>query len=702
MEVKKDIMWRINISFIAMCLMGLVILVQIFRIQFVQGSYWIAQADSFSTRYNDVEASRGNIFSCDGKLLSTSIPIYDVRMDLRADGLTDENFNSNVDSLAICLSLLFPDRTAADYKSSLRQARASHERFYLVRRNVRYAELQKLKTFPLFRKGRYKGGLMVLQKEVREMPFKMLASRTIGTMRDVKPVGIESAYNEELKGVGGRRLEQRISGGMWKPLNDKDEIESKDGHDIVTTIDINIQDVAENSLEEHLIRHNADHGCAVLMEVETGEIKAIANLKRNSDGNYVEDFNYVIAEATEPGSTFKMASMLAAFDDGLVEPEDSVFVGNGERKYGPQKMEDAHPPHYPKLSIQQAFETSSNVGISSVIVSRYSKNPQAFIDKIKSFGLGTPLGLDIEGEGNPRIKNTTAKDYSSVVSLPWMSIGYETKLTPLQILAFYNAIANNGRMVRPHFVKEIQSHGRTIKSFNTEVIKDSIASPEALAKARRLMEGVVERGSAKSLSTSPYKIAGKTGTAQISQNKYGYDKTHPSYQASFVGYFPADAPKYSCMVVVYAPSKDMYFGGAVSAPIFKDIADKVYSTHIELHDKPLQRDSTVNVMPFAKAGQQKDMKKVLAKLDIPVTSKDVDANFISPAIESDEIVMTERKTVAGITPNVTGMGVKDAVFILENAGYRVKINGRGNVVRQSISSGTKVTKGQLIILDLDI
>ncbi|MBK7570761.1 MAG: PASTA domain-containing protein [Bacteroidetes bacterium] len=283
-----------------------------------------------------------------------------------------------------------------------------------------------------------------------------------------------------------------------------------------------------------------------------------------------------------------------------------------------------------------------------------------------------------------------------------MSIGYETKLTPLQILAFYNAIANNGTMVRPHFVKEIQSHGRTLKSFDTEIIRDSIASPAALAKARQLMEGVVERGSAKQLNSSPYRIAGKTGTAQISMNKFGYDKTHPSYQASFVGYFPADEPKYSCMVVVYAPSKDVFFGGAVAAPIFKDIADKVYSNHVELHDKPIEVDTTVSLIPFAKAGQQKDLKKVLARLDIASSTKDLDAHFVSPVVVSDRIVMTERKTSAGITPNVSGMGVKDAVYILENAGYRVKINGRGNVVRQSISTGTKITKGQLIILDLDI
>ena len=701
MEVKKDIMWRINISFIAMLVMGLLILGQIFKIQFIEGSHWKAQADSSNIDYRKVDASRGNIFSSDGRLISTSVPIYEVRMDMKADGLSKEVFDANVDSLALCLSQLFVDRSPADFRNSLREARSANERFYLVRRNVQYHELQMLKQFPLFRLGKYKGGLMVQQKDKRELLFQKLAARTIGYMRDVKPVGIEASYNEELKGISGKRLMQRISGGVWKPLNDKDEIESKDGNDIITTIDINIQDVAENSLEEHLREHNADHGCAVLMEVATGEIKAIANLKRNENGDYIEDFNYVIAEATEPGSTFKTASMLAALDDGLIDPHDTVFVGNGSRVYSDRIMKDAHPPHFPRLSIQQAFETSSNVGISTAIVSRYSKNPQAFVNKVKSFGLGNVIGLDIEGEGLPRVKNVSAKDWSAI-SLPWMSIGYETKLTPLQILTFYNGIANNGKVVRPHFVKEIQSNGKTIKSFGVEVLKDSLASKNALAKIRQMMEGVVQNGSAKVLSTSPYKVAGKTGTAQMSTNNFGYDKTHPTYQASFVGYFPADAPKYSCMVVVYAPSNDMYFGGAVAAPIFKDIADKVYSNHIELHDKLLQTDTTVNVLPIAKAGQQKDLKKILAELNISNYSKDNDASFVGTATESDRIMMSEKKIKAGIAPSVVGMGIQDAIYILENAGLRVKINGRGIVVRQSIDAGDAIKKGQVMILDLDI
>ena len=455
MQVKKDIMWRINGSFILLCLMGLLIIGQILKIQIAEGDKWRQRADSSNLHYFNIAASRGNIFSSDGRLMATSVPIYDIRIDTRTEGLTEESFNSNIDSLGLCLSQLFKDHSPAEYKHLIREARSQNERYFLLHRNVTYTDLQQLKTFPLFRFGRYKGGLRIEQKEMRELPFKMLASRTIGYIRDVKPVGIESSFNDDLKGLGGKRLMQKISGNVWMPVTDKDVVEPKDGNDLVTTIDVNIQDVAENSLEEHLRQHNADHGCAVLMEVATGEIKAIANLSRTEDGNYIEDFNYVIGEATEPGSTMKMASLLAAMDDNLVEPGDTVVVNNGIYNYFGQPMKDSHAPKASRLSVQQAFETSSNVGVSKIIWSRYVKNPQAFIDKLKSFGLGKPLDLQIEGEGIPVIKNTNDKSWSAV-SLPWISIGYETTITPLQMLTFYNAIANNGRMVKPHFVKELR------------------------------------------------------------------------------------------------------------------------------------------------------------------------------------------------------------------------------------------------------
>jgi cell division protein FtsI (penicillin-binding protein 3) len=699
MEVKKDIMWRIYIAFLFICLFGIAIIFQIFRIQVVQGSYWKQKADSLTTDYKNIEASRGNIFSDDGSMLATSVPIYDIRMDMKTDGLLTEIFNDNLDSLAQCLSELFNDRSKQEYKRDLREARSEGDRYHLIQRNVHYPELQKLKQFPLFRLGRYKGGLLVESRNVRELPFRMLAARTIGYQREVKPVGIEASFDEQLRGISGKRLMQKISGGVWIPINDKDEIEPKDGNDLITTIDVNIQDVAEHALEEHLQKHNADHGCAVLMEVATGEIKAIANLSRTPEGNYSEDFNYVIAEATEPGSTMKLASLLAAMDDGLVNPEDSVFVGNGQYYNFTLLMKDAHPPKRSRLSITEAFEASSNVGISKAIYQAYNKHQQSFIDHLKRFSLNEPLRLQIAGEGEPRIKDVQDKDWWAG-SLPQISIGYEVKLTPLQMLTFYNAIANNGRMVRPKFVREEQYHGRTVKTFPTEIIRDSIASPSTIAKARRLLEGVVQNGTASSLNKSCYKIAGKTGTAQMFANKYGYDKSHMTYQASFVGYFPADNPKYSCMVVVYAPSNDVYYGGAVAAPVFKEISDKVYSNNMEMHDTVPFKDSLIQSLPLAKSGSRKELTKVLAQLNVKVAASKTDASWVSANGANNSIQFSERKVLNGTMPNVMGMGARDALNILENAGLRVKINGRGIVAKQSIEAGTKILKGQQIVIEL--
>ncbi len=699
MEVKKDMMWRIYTVFLFICLFGIAIVVQIFRIQFVQGDYWKEKADSLTTAYKTIEASRGNIFSDDGSMLATSVPIYDVRMDLMADGLTNDLFDEGIDSLALCLADLFSDRSKLEYKRDLREARTAADRYHLIQRSVHFPELQKLKKFPLFRLGRYTGGMLVERRNVRELPFKILAARTIGYEREVKPVGIEASFNKQLQGVSGQRLMQKISGGIWIPINDKDEIEPKDGNDLVTTIDVNIQDVAEHALEEHLRKHNADHGCAVLMEVATGEIKAIANLSLTAAGNYIEDFNYVIAEATEPGSTMKMASLLAAMDDGLVDPTDSVFVGNGQYYNFTLLMKDAHPPKRSRLSIAEAFEASSNVGISKAIYQAYNKHQQDFIDHLKKFSLDDPLRLQIAGEGEPRIKDVKDKDWWAG-SLPQISIGYEVRLTPLQILTFYNAIANNGRMVRPKFVREEQYHGKTIRTFPTEIIKDSIASVAAISKAKKLLEGVVEKGTASSLNKSCYKIAGKTGTAQMFANKYGYDKGHMTYQASFVGYFPADHPKYSCMVVVYAPSNDVYYGGAVSAPVFKEIADKVYSSQMEMHDTLPTNDSLVKSLPLAKAGSQKELKKVFAQLNVPTSSSNTDAEWVSSAFMNNSVQFSERKMKSGLVPNVIGMGAKDALDILENSGLRVKIIGKGVVSRQSIESGTRIQKGQQIIIEL--
>jgi len=694
-------MWRIHVSFLIMCIMGLVIVGRIIHLQFVEGDRWRKLAEEKTIKYVAIEASRGNIYSDDGRSpLATSVPVYDIRIDTRADGLSKATFDGGLDSLAWNLSVLFKDKSKADYKRELKNAYADRDRYFLIKRNVNYVQLQQLKTFPIFRLGRNKGGLMIEQRNVRELSFQKLASRTIGTLRDVKPVGIEAAFNDELKGTNGKRLMQRLSGNVWMPVPDKAELEPKDGNDLVSTIDINIQDVAEQSLENHLRFHNADHGCAVLMEVETGEIKAIANLSKTPSGNYDETYNYAIGEATEPGSTFKMASLLVAFDDGLVEPTDTVNVGNGSHSFFGQWMKDSHPPKASRLSVQQAFETSSNVGISKLITQHYAKRPEAFMEKLHSFGLDKELGLEIKGEGKPRIKSTTDKDFNNRVSLPWVSIGYESKLTPLQILAFYNAVANNGRMVRPRLVKEIRHHGKLVKEFRTQVIRDSIASQAAISKMHKLLEGVVENGTASFLNKSPYKIAGKTGTAQIANPKYGYDVSHRSYQASFVGYFPADRPKYSCIVVVYAPSNSFYYGGSVAAPIFKEIADKVFSNHFDLQKDEAEEDTIENKLPLASVGYQKDVRKVLARLNQPVESLNQDASWVSTNRKDDKVLLQERKIQKGLVPNVIGMGARDAVYLLENSGLRVRINGKGVVTKQSINGGSRLMKGDLIMIEL--
>lgn len=701
MEIKKDIMWRINVSFLLMLVMAFVIIGQIIKVQYVEGEKWRSMADSLTLKYFNIEAGRGNIFSSDGKLIATSVPIYDIRMDMRADGLTNEVFNANIDSLSWCLADLFKDKSVYDYKQMLREARADKDRYFLIHRNVQYPELKKLKSFPLFRMGKYKGGLLVEQKDQRVLPFKLLAARTIGYMRNVKPVGIESSFNQDLAGEGGKRLMQKMSGSVWMPVTDKDELEPRDGNDLVTTIDISIQDVAENSLLQHLQEHNADHGCAVLLEVATGEVKAIANLSRTDDGNYIENFNYVIGEATEPGSTMKLASLLAALDDGFIDLNDTVDVGNGNYSFNGQGMRDSHTPFRSRLTVKECFEISSNVGVSKIIWSNYAKRPEQFITKIKSFGLDSKFNLEIEGEGLSRIKNVTDKDWSAV-SLPWISHGYEVALTPLQVASFYNAVANNGRLMKPFFVKEIRHHGKALQTFNPVVLRDSIASPQALEKAREMMEAVVqgEHGTAKSLSKSPYRIAGKTGTAVIANNKFGYDKGHKTYQASFVGYFPADAPRYTCMVVVYAPGNDMYYGGAVAAPIFKDIADKVYSNHLNLHSESEKDDSITLSAPLVKAGHQKDTKKVLAQLNIPAVTSSPDAVMINANSNSDAVLFSERKYMEGLVPDVTGMGAADALYYMENAGLKVRIKGRGFVLRQSVQPGTKINKGQTIFLEM--
>ncbi|MBU1718471.1 MAG: transpeptidase family protein [Bacteroidetes bacterium] len=692
---------RIFLVYLGSVLFALVILYQVFHIQFAEGDELRKKSEEKTVSYRNIEASRGDILACDGSLLATSVPIYEIRLDLCPEALTDEIFNSNIDSLAWYLSDLFNDVSTADYKDILVRARTRCDRYYLLRRNIKYDVLRKLRSFPIFRLGRNRGGFIaVLDNKKRELPFRLLAARTIGYDREGISVGLEGAYSSDLLGVSGKMLMRRISGNIWMPLTDQLEIEPRDGNDILTTIDIHLQDVAENALLEQLKANDADHGCVVLMEVATGYIKAIANLSRIDTGRYFESYNYAVGESTEPGSTFKLASIICALEDGFVDIDDSIETGDGRIQYYDDELTDSRIGGYGTITVKQAFEYSSNVGISKIITENYGKNPEKFIEGLQKLGLDKPLGIEISGEGQPMIKKPGPKSGWSGLTLPWMSIGYELQLTPLQILTFYNAVANNGKLMKPRFVKEIQRAGKRIKRLDPVVLNEQICSKSTIRKARKLLEGVVENGTAKNLKEFHIKIAGKTGTVQIANDKYGYKyNTRVSYQASFAGYFPAEDPQYSCIVVVNAPSKHVYYGNLVAGPIFKEIAEKVYSTRLEMHDE-LVAENTGNVMPRITNGRRNQLATVIKGLGFDVNSEDLFSEYVDPYVEGGELKLKKINFIPGKVPDVTGMSLKDAIFLLENMGLRVKVSGKGEITGQSLKAGTKYTVGSGIHLTL--
>jgi cell division protein FtsI (penicillin-binding protein 3) len=537
----------------------------------------------------------------------------------------------------------------------------------------------------------------------------MLASRTIGYISDSGRVrvGLEGAYDSVLTGVSGKRLMRRIAGGVWMPLNNDNEIEPKHGKDIVTTIDINIQDVAENALLNSLAQHNAKYGCVVLMEVQTGEIRAIANLTRQDSGVYVEDYNYAIADAQEPGSTFKLASYLVAIDDGKLSLNDEVDLNGGAYKYYDRTMKDSHAPKKEVVTAEEAFWESSNVGISRLIYNAYKNDARAFTDGLHALRFGDSLGIEIKGEGDSKIRNAGERGWSGT-SLPWISIGYESLITPMQTLTLYNAVANDGVMVKPMFVKEIREKGQTVKTFAPVVLNPAIAKPETIKSARRLLEGVVQNGTGKSMKNTVYSIAGKTGTAQIANGSSYKGVNGVTYQASFVGYFPADKPRYTCIVIVNAPSNDVYYGGLVAGPIFKQIADRVYATELEIHRPVNYAIDTLHEMPVVKRGLTAPTLAAMSFLQQKVNGEGAIGNAQYMSVQNAETSLEvkgstpDQQLQKGIMPDLRGMNASDAVFLLENRGIRVRVKGAGTVHKQSVNAGEKISTGNEVVLELSI
>jgi cell division protein FtsI (penicillin-binding protein 3) len=704
--IKQVIVGRVIGLYLGAFLLALLIVGRILQLQIVQGDELRQKAEELMLKYITIEPNRGDIFASGGeRVLATSVPYYEIRMDLKSSAMDEGVFNSGIDSLSFSLSRMFRDKSSAAWKRELSRARAESKRYHLIRRQVSYRQLQELKEFPVFREGRYKGGLIAIQSNRRVLPHQLLAARTIGSLSRSESgniVGIEGAYDHYLAGKQGVRLMQKTAGNLWIPMNDANAVEPKNGYDVVTTIDVEIQDVAENALLKQLSEHKAHHGCAVLMEVETGSIRAIANLTQGEDGRYRESYNYAIAESTEPGSTFKLAALMVAVEDGYVEPEDSIDTGSGSVRYYDKVIRDTRRGGYGTISVKEAFEVSSNVGMAMIIYDNYRGKEEAFVERLYRMHLNEPLGIEIRGEGEPLIRYP-GDQYWSGISLPMMSHGYEVMMTPLQVLTLYNAVANGGRMVRPKIVESIRYYGRTFREFETEVIDPSICSRRTLEIMRNMLEGVVENGTAKNLSNENFRIAGKTGTAQIANEKYGYRvDSKVSYQASFAGYFPAENPKYSCIVVVNSPTSDVYYGNLVAGPVFREIANKVYATSLNLQESlnmAVVEGPGPEETPYSKNGMRKELEAVMKELNIP-SGGEGNSEWIMTRSTEDKIQMDPLSIHRNLVPNVKEMGVSDAVFLLENAGLKVIVHGRGKVVRQSLAPGTRISRGQKIVLTM--
>lgn len=700
MNIRTDILVRVYLAFGLIVVLAMAVLYQLFNVQVVEGKKWRSMADSLSTRFVNVEAARGNIYSVDGSLLATSVPEYEVRMDLLAGGIEkDEIFYEKVDSLADKLSSFFGDKSSSQYSRMLREARADKARYLLLKRNVTHQELKLIRKFPIFNLGRYKGGLITVQQNKRILPFQSLAKRTIGYKnKNVQPVGLEGAYSSFIDGESGRRLMQRIAGGVWMPVNEDIEIAPKEGADIISTIDINMQDVAQRALKKQLITSDADHGCVILMEVATGEIRAVANFSKTESGDYQESFNYAIAASQDPGSTFKLASYLSLLEDNKVDTNSMIATGDGTYRIPGHTIRDSHGG-IGTVTVKRAFEESSNVAIAKMINAAYQNDQAKFTDNLYKWGLNKKLMLQIPGERPPVIKNPKNRSWNMKQSLPQMAYGYELEVTPLQMLAFYNAVANDGKYIAPIFVREIRRLGNTVEKFKARVINEKIASDQAIKKAQALLEGVVLNGTGKGLASPLYRIAGKTGTAQVADANKGY-KADKKYQASFCGYFPADNPKYSLIVVVNNPRKGTYYAASVAGPVFREIADRVYTSDVNMYD-PLKEPKFVGAakLPEAKIGERKATQNVFNAFGIKAG---FGGNWQYVKVDSNAGVSQKNiKVVQGAVPDVSGMGLKDALYVLGNSGLKTQVRGSGKVVRQSLIAGTRVNKGVPIILELE-
>jgi cell division protein FtsI (penicillin-binding protein 3) len=694
-NIKKSILVRVRIAFLGVLVFAICVGAKIGHIQIVEGEKWSKMAEEIMFDYKKVPATRGNIYSDNGSLLATSLPFYKVAMDPTLP--KDEVFKKGVDSLAYHLAKFYKDRSAKEYKEMLKDARSSGKQYLTInRKQINYQTKKEMASWPIFREGRYKGGVVFEKMDVRYRPFSNLSRRTIGFVNeDKKGAGLEYSFNESLGGQDGEALFQKIAGGVWKPVFDGNNIRAVDGMDIQTTIDINLQDVAETSLFEAMRAHDADEGTVVVMEVKTGHIKAISNLSKDGEGDYTEKLNHAVGGLFEPGSTFKLVTMLALLEETNIQLTDTINTGKGEFFFYNKKVKDHDEGGYGKISIKDAFQKSSNIAMAKLLDKHFGTKPEKFLSYVDELKLSKPLGLQINGELYPKITRPKDKEWSGI-TLPWMAYGYGFEISPLHTLTLYNAVANDGKMIKPIFVTSIKQAENTVTEFETETLNSKICSTKTLNQLKLLLEGVVEYGTAKNLKNSYYRIAGKTGTAQILKDGH-YEK---KYITSFVGFFPAHAPKYSAIVLIKNPKGIYQYGTSVAGPVFRDISDNIYARDLNLH-MAMEKKKVIEpgVVPVVRAGKHEEVAMLCNELGVSNHSATED-EWIRASKEESAIVLKKNPIIKDLVPNVTGMTFRDAIYLLEKSGLRVYFGGKGRVAEQSLSPGTRILKGSRIYLKL--
>ena len=696
-NVRTDIRLRVYIAFTCICLFGAAILGKAAYIVYKEGPGLRAKEQVMQTRPDTIAAERGNIYTEDGVLLSTSIPEFEVRVDFTA--IDSALFNKKIDTLCFCLSSLFKDKPAADYKEEFVRAYNEENGYYLLGRNLKFYQYQALRNFPIFEKGKNRGGFITVLREKRELPYNALAMRTIGIFRDSNKTGLEKQYDSVLKGENGYRMLRKSTGSIWIPI-DGTEKDPQNGKDIITTLDINIQDVAEHALRSVLEKYECRYGTCIVMEVKTGKIRSLVNLGAQPDGSYAEDLNYALSP-TEPGSTFKLVTLMSLLMDKKINVDQIVDPEGGKIRFGNRIMKDSHLG-LGAMPIWKAYAESSNAAFAKLAWNYYRDNPRRFTDHIKQLGLSRYTGIDLPGERHTVLTTPDSSKLWSATSLPWLATGYGVQITPMHTCMLYNGLANNGRMMKPYLVSEVKEYGKTVKTFTPSVVAENYLDSGSIAQLFKCVRAVVTEGTAKGIQSPFYTMAGKTGTAKVADGviKYSSDV----YQGSFVGFLPADAPQYTiCVVIRTKAHSKAYYGGAIAAPVFRMVADKIFSTEMGSWEAPLDSFAKTgsNILP-AKLATARSYQVLLGAIRKHTVTPSDFMNVMSQLStdSSKHFAVVPAKIFKNLVPDVKGMGLKDAVYMLENGGMQVQVTGTGRVTGQSLEPGTVITKGQTITIQL--